>query len=851
MPKGGREGLRGRGKVGPEDCPCLVGAPESQRAFRQWLRARIDEAASLPLPHRFSRPQEFMDGGRLVARVGGLAEAVEWLCRLAGSLDGSRNRTSLPAHPPPRLFCRERISAERIIGAFLEKEEGDWPAPALGSFGSYHFPGEWHNRLVLGDSLLVLESLLFRENRGGEVQAIYFDPPYGVNFPSHFEPFARRRSGEEEDEFERVKAYRDSWEFGLSSYLSHLRERLLLCRELLNQTGSLFLQIGEENLHHVRTLLDEVFGEKNFIRLISFRKTSALPGKLLRGVSDYLLWYAKERERIKYQALYQRKRPGTEGATNYRWVELDQGSCRKLSPEELVDPGLLPPGARIFALGDLRSAGASKKGSFAFSFRDEIFRPYANSHWKTTREGMERLARMGRLVVTGRTLMYKRYLSDFPVVGLTNHWADVRPSFQRNRRYVVETVERVVERCLLMTTDPGDLVLDPTCGSGTTAAVAERWGRRWICMDAGCVPLALTRLRLLTAVFPDYLLRDPEQGPTLGFLYARRQSAKGEEIGGIVPHVTLESIAKELPAQEEVLVDCPEEAHGRIRLSGPISVEGLLPASAEDEESSEEDPSFEERMWEVLHLSPVFEASGRRRIALQKLRKPDKPCLLGAEAEVAGRRVGIAFGPKRQPIGESLVRKVVREAESMGYQDLYVVGFGIDAAGLDCVRRQQRAGVRLHYVQASLDLLMGSLLKSTRSSQIFSLSGIPEIRVRSLSGGEEELWKVEFVGMTVFDPEKEAYERRKAEESPAWFLDADYDGRCFVPIGAFFPRTEAWQVVGRALGGAMTDRMQRQLTCRASSWFRPGRHRRIAVKTMDDRGTELLVVRSLPRERAR
>ncbi|WP_155996644.1 DNA methyltransferase [Verrucomicrobium sp. 3C] len=684
MPEGGREGLRGSGKVRPEDRKGLVSAPESQRAFRafrEWLLARIDAAASLPPPHRFARPQEFVDGGRIVARVGGLTEAVEWLCRLARPLDGSRNRASLPAHPPPRLFCRERISSERIIGAFLKKWERDQPAPALESFGSYHFPGGWHNRLVLGDSLLVLESLLFRENRRGEIQAIYFDPPYGVNFPSYFEPFARRRSGEEEDEFERVKAYRDSWEFGLSSYLTHLRERLLLCRELLNQTGSLFLQIGEENLHHVRTLLDEVFGEKNFIRLISFRKTSVLPGKLLRGVSDYLLWYAKERERIKYRALYQRKRPGTEGATNYRWVELEPESCRKLSSAELADPGLLPPGARIFALGDLRSAGASKRGSFAFSFRGQIFRPYANSHWKTTRKGMERLARMGRLVVTGQTLMYKRYLSDFPVVGLTNHWADARPSFQRNRRYVVETVERVVERCLLMTTDPGDLVLDPTCGSGTTAAVAERWGRRWICMDAACVPLALTRLRLLTAVFPDYFLRDPDQGPAGGFLYERKQSGKGEEAGGIVPHVTLESIAKELPPEEEVLVDCPEKGNGRLRLSGLFSVEGLLPTSAEDEESFEEDPSFAERMWEVLHLFPVFEASGRKRIELQKLRRPDSPCLLGAEAEVAGRRVGIAFGPKSGPIGGGLARQVVQEAESMGYQDLSM-SWGLESTPL-------------------------------------------------------------------------------------------------------------------------------------------------------------------------
>ncbi|MDD4932466.1 MAG: site-specific DNA-methyltransferase [Methylacidiphilaceae bacterium] len=851
MPKGGRDGLRGNGELRPDSHSGLGPTPGSQEAFRAWLLARIDEAASLPPPHRFSRPQEFVDGGRLVACVGGLAEAIERLCLLARPLDGSTNRASLRSDPLPRLFCRERISAERITGTVLEKLEGDRSAPALGSLGSYHFPAGWHNRLVLGDSLLVLESLLLREGRGGEIQAIYFDPPYGVNFPSHYEPFAQRRNGEEECEFGRVKAYRDSWEFGLSSYLTHLRERLVVCRELLSQSGSLFLQIGEENLHHVRTLLDEVFGEKNFIRLISFRKTSALPGKLLQGVSDYLLWYAKEKERVKYRPLYQRKLPGTEGATNYRWAEWEEGSRRKLSPAELADPGLLPPGARIFALGDLRSAGASKRGSFAFSFCGRTFRPYANSHWKTTREGMERLAKMGRLVESGRTLMYKRYLSDFPVVGLTNHWSDVRPSFQRNRRYVVETMERVVERCLLMTTDPGDLVLDPTCGSGTTAVVAERWGRRWVCIDAACVPIALTRLRLLAAVFPDYVLRHPEQGPAGGFRYARRQNGKGEEVGGIVPHVTLESIAKGQPAEEVVLVDHPEEANGRIRVSGPFSIEGLLPISAEEGDASEEERSFAERMREVLRLCPVFEASGRKRVELQKLRKPEKRCHLGAEAEVAGQRVGIAFGPENRPVGKALAHKVLREAEKMGYQDLYVVGFGMDASGLDCVRRQQRAGVRLHYVQASLDLLMGSLLKWTRSSQIFCLSGIPEIRLRSRLVGGVERWEVALVGMAVFDPEKRAFERRKAEELPAWLLDTDYDGGCFAPSEAFFFRTEAWQVVGRALGGTAAEMLQKQLAGRVSSWFRPGRHRRIAVKMIDDRGTELLVVRSLPRERAK
>ncbi|CAB4243890.1 DNA methylase [Methylacidimicrobium sp. AP8] len=739
------------------------------------------------------------------------------------------------------LFCRERISAERIVAGRFRGGAAEGSRPAL---RSYRFPGGWENRLIWGDSARVMESLLLREGRKGEVQTIYFDPPYGVNFSSCFEPFARK-DGEAERGPERVKAYRDAWQYGLSSYLDHLRERLLLCRDLLHPTGSLFLQIGEENLHHVRFVLDGVFGEKNFVSLISFRKTSAFPGNLLPGVSDYLLWYAKRKELVKYRPLYRAKRPGAEGALHYRWVELPDGSHRKLSPAEEAHPGLLPPGAKVFALGDLRSAGASERGSFAFSFAGRTFRPYPNSHWKTTREGMERLAEMGRLVVSGRTLMYKRYLSDFPMAGLTNHWSDVRPSFQRNRGYVVETVARVVERCLLMTSDPGDLLLDPTGGGGTAALVAERWGRRWICIDAAPVSIALIRMRLLTAAHPDYALRLPERGPA-GIRLRAAAEPEGEEVGGIVPHLTLGALAKGRPAAEELLVDRPERASG-IRLSGPFSVEGILPASAPCREPTGADRLFAEQMREALRRSPVFEAAGRKRIVLEKIRAPDRPSVLGAEAELAGERVGIAFGTEKDPVGEALVRDAAREAARKGYRILFLVGFAIDAGGLERLRKESRGRRRLSYVQASLDLLMGGRLKATRASQLFSLSGVPEIRLRRAPrAGDPERWRVDLLGMKRIDPLTGACEICRGEQLPAWFLDADYDGVCFRPGEAVFPRTDAWAEVRRLLRKTAEAERQEGPEARRSAFFEPGTHRRIAVKTIDERGTELLTVRRLP-----
>lgn len=356
------------------------------------------------------------------------------------------------------------------------------------------------------------------------------------------------------------------------------------------------------------------------------------------------------------------------------------------------------------------------------------------------------------------------------------------------------------------------------------------------------MPLALTRMRLLTAVFPDYVLRYPEQGPAGGFLYARHRNGKGEDVGGIVPRLTLEAIAKDRPAEEVVLVDRPEVATGRLRLSGAFSVEGFLPAVGKGAGRAEAESDFAERMREVLRLSPVFEAGEGRRIRLQRIRRPDPPSALGAEAEVAGRRVGIAFAPENEPIGEGLVREAAREAGRKGCRDLYLLGFAIDAAALERVRRAVRGGRRLFYVQASLDLLMGGVLKASRSSQLFWLSGSPEIRVRRRSAGDAAQWVVGLVGLSRWDPKTETFTLQKAEELPAWFLDTDYDGCCFRPNQAFFPRTGAWEGVRRALGmGAGA----RGTEGRTSLPFSPGEHRRIAVKTLDRWGTELLVVRAL------
>ena len=448
--------------------------------------------------------------------------------------------------PTVSLHVHERIDPKTIIET-VRKKNGQPQPVQLGLFEEerkeplheaiefYRHKHGWTNRLIAGDSLLVMNSLLEKEGLSGKVQMIYIDPPYGIRYGSNFQPFVNKRDvkdGKDEDltaEPEQIRAFRDTWELGIHSYLTYLRDRLLLARELLTESGSIFVQISDENVHHVRELMDEVFGAGNFVSLISFSTTSGFQAATLSRAGDYLCWYAKDRLKAKYHQLFREKQLGIEGTTGYDYVELADGTERNLSPAEKRDVYLIPRGSRLFAKGDLQSQGAASVDQ-AFEYNGRTYRPNTNAHWKPRfPDGLQRLCYAGRVTVTGNTLRYKRYESDFPLFPLTNLWPEQLS--EQSKRFVVQTSEMVIQRCLLMTTDPGDLVLDPTCGSGTTAYVAEQWGRRWITCDTSRVALAIARQRLMTAVFDYYELAHPDEGVGSGFKYKT------------VPHVTLKSIA--------------------------------------------------------------------------------------------------------------------------------------------------------------------------------------------------------------------------------------------------------------------------------------------------------------------
>lgn len=469
---------------------------------------------------------------------------------------------------------------------------------------------------------------------------------------------------------------------------------------------------------------------------------------------------------------------------------------------------------------------------------------------------------------------------------MTDNWTDtVVAGFTSDKQYVVETSSKVVQRAMHMTTDPGDLVFDPNCGSGTTAFVAEQWGRRWITCDVSRVPIALARQRLLTTTYKWYELQDDERGPAGGFVYRRQQNRKGEEVGGIVPHVTLRSIANNEPPAEEVLVDRPEIVSSITRVAGPFTFEATIPTVADpdaDEAVSSDgttasvpgEPiaSAQDRLLEILRHSPVLRLDGGRTVTLHNIRPPARSLSLSAEAMVdasapgqpaaldrlveeaveqnrgllplSRQPVALVFGPENAAVSQKLVWNAAIEARAKGYTHLYVIGFAIQAAAQELIDRSvDVVGVPATYVQATPDVLMGDLLKNMRSSQIFSVCGRPEIAIKKLQDGK---YQVELLGVDVFDPVTMTTESRRGDDVPCWLLDTDYNELCFHVGQAFFPRTAAWDNLKRALRAEFDDTVWDHLAGATSAPFEAGEHRRIAVKVIDDRGNELPVVRDLP-----
>ena len=782
--------------------------------------------------------------------------------------------------PTLPLFVHERLSTKAI----LESVEGRKPQKTLKAFfadpeldvtdralKAYTHKDRWANRMILGDSLVVMNSLLRYEGMAGQVQMIYIDPPYGVKFGSNFQPFIRNRKvdhGRDQEltrEPEMVQAYRDTWELGLHSYLSYLRDRLLLARELLTATGSIFIQINDENLHLIRTVAEEVFGKENDCGMISFAKTTGQTDNLLGSVNDYLIWFAKDISRQKFRRPWNRREAIEDPTERYVCVETREGQVIDLSVAQKMGKAPIPEG-RILKLVDTSSQTGTENSRFEYEFNGKKFRPQGGRGWSTSREGLDRLSQAGRLHIQGSRLWWKAYRDEFPYRTATRHWDDTRPNaFGDEKLYVVQTNSIVIQRCLLMTTDPGDIVLDPTCGSGTTAYVAEQWGRRWLTIDTSRVPLALARQRLLTATFPYYELRDERLGPSSGFVYKRKQNKRGEEVGGIVPHVTLKSIAQGIEPEMEVLVDRPEVVDGVVRVAGPFAVEATIPAptQVEPEGGTQAGPPLQApgdyipRMLEILRRSPILRLPGGNTVEFRNLRSPARALDVHAIADVdtsnmlpgGSTVVAIVFGPENGAVTEQLIVRAAKEANAKNYSGVFVIGFAIqDAASKLLKNAVEVLGIPVTYAQATMDILMGDLLKTTRSSQLFSVTGLPDVefvKLKKKGPDGEPLYQVRLHAVDTFDPITMEPSTLKGDDVPAWMLDADYDELCFRANQVFFPRTGAWENLKRALKGVFNDSLWDHLAGTESEAFALGEHKRVAIKAIDERGNELLVVKDV------
>jgi len=789
---------------------------------------------------------------------------------------GKSEHTSFDV-PTVSLHVHERIDPRSIIEAVRRRNGKDYEQasffhlveenpPLREAIEFYQHKHGWSNRLIAGDSLLVMNSLIEKEGLAGQVQMIYIDPPYGIKYGSNFQPFVNKRDvkdGKDEDltqEPEMIKAFRDTWELEIHSYLTYLRDRLLLARELLAASGSVFVQISDENVHHVKEMMEELFGPSNFVSLITFKKTTGLTGKLLTGVSDFIIWFAKDLSQVKYRQLYLYKTLGGEGATHYSKVMLANGTTHPLTKEEIMTPSILPLGAKVYEASPIVSQG---NPLFSYEFEGRSF----SGTYKTTKQGLDSLAKANRLEIMGNLLRFRRFLDDYPVYPITNIWEDILGIQSRTdpKIYVVQTSTTAVQRCMLMTTDTGDLVLDPTCGSGTTAYVAEQWGRRWITCDTSRVAITLAKQRLMTTLYDYYDLAHPEEGVSSGFKYKT------------VPHITLKSIANNEPPAQETLYDQPFVDNSKARVSGPFTVEAVPAAAVKplteieeelpaDQSISRSGETLRQAEWrdellktgirgkrgQYILFSRVEPLPGTRWLHAEAETKPNDR---GAASVREGRgifaqpqRVVISFGPEHAPLEQRQVALAIEEAQTLVPKPKIIVfaAFQFDPEAAKDIDETDWPGVTLLKAQMNADLLTDDLKKKRASSDSYWLIGQPDVTLEKITEGKDKgKYQVRVLGFDYYNTKTGSLESGGTTNIAMWLLDTDYDGRSLFPRQVFFPMAgekEGWSRLAKNLKAEIEEDLIEAYRGTVSLPFKPGDNKRITVKIVDDRGIESLKI---------
>ncbi len=889
--------------------------------------------------------------------------------------------------PLVNLHIHERVSTEAILRSVQRKDAqrslfADPELDFTKEIQFYKHDVDWSNRMILGDSLLVMNSLLEREGMRGAVQCIYMDPPYGIKYASNFQPRIDQRDvkdGKDEDltrEVMQVQAFRDTWELGVHSYLTYLRDRLLLARELLKDEGSIFVQIGDENVHRVRCLMDEVFGEENFSALISITKAGGglESTKTLSSRLDYIIWYFRDAERSKRRTVLEKQSDFRSGG--FTLVRGQDGRLRNATDEELRDAKTIPEDEMLCGSQLLTKPGPGSK--YDVEFRGRKYTS-GNRWWGIQQPDLERALKSGRIDVFGNNIRFLRAASDFPAKSLSNLWDGLGGA--GDLEYVVQTNTEIVARCILMTTDPGDLVLDPTCGSGTTAYVAEQWGRRWITMDTSRVALAIARHRLMTAAFDYYKLRHPTSGVSGGFVYKTvphitlKSIAQNTEIDKIaeeyreavevalknvnrfrpdldkrgpwkeweVPRDLSEladpdrprveqgiakwadasqsvdfsrptkeaeeaharfwelkremqsridaSIAKNAPTEE--LVDQPEKESGIVRVSGPFTMEAVPNVGAEmsmevdrvddvegvsvtifspaDGVDARNVGAYLSDMIEKLRKTGVVAKSGKK-LNFQTLTSIDHAVLHAAGTTENGesKTIAIVFGPQNGSISESHVKDALQAGKK--YDILLLCGYDFTPTAQEMAQQASQADWQILLAYVAPDTVMTDLLKDTKTSQLFTMIGEPDVVV--YRQGDSNLGKlvqeaagrgvdlvdrvdemkegemfIELRGVDLYDPLSGEVKSDVGENVHAIFIDQDYDGNSFCICQALFPnKKDSWTKIAKNLKGTIDEEAFSAFRTLVSLPFKPGtsfdrefgKEGRVQIKVIDQRGNAVV-----------
>ena len=814
----------------------------------------MDEEDLKPTP--YSPDQRAAEGPRLSWRRGSQLENME---TAAGPL-------FIHEKVAPKAFARqltEGPGTDTLFDAFNG-------LPHDAAFACYQYKGNWSNRIIKGHSEQVMASLAVKEDLAGEVQMIYWDPPYGISYNSNFQPSTRKRVGGSPASGASTLAFRDTYRDGIHSYLDAVYRTAVHGRVLLADSGSFFLQISSANVHRLALVLDEAFGPDNRVATIAFAKSGSTSARNLPEVCDYLLWYAKDKAQVKFHQLYEplTRAEKIEHMTWHAMVELADKEARPLTPEERIDPDRhLPEGARVYRRMRLASQHESKTGrSESFVWNGQTFPCPPEEHWRVSHQGLERLADLDRLdAASGDShLTWKRFENEVPGRAINNLWRQqMSPT---DMHYVVETAESVIGRCILMATDPGDLVLDPTCGSGTTACVAEKWGRRWITIDASAVPIALCRQRILAGVYDWYLTKDDPDGwreevklsgqsvgqqsmparsdthdPHSGFVYER------------VPSVSAATLAYDLPAEPTLLVDQPRKKRGWKRLSSSFTVESHSPWRYEPITGGQGEAELRQGV-----RTHVLEALGRagfpsegedskKRWHLDDIESwPESDCLTHeGRIRETGERVALSVLSDDQTATSIFIDRAAEEAAGRrAIKRLIVCAFEYDS---DAYGSQQERRGRLHVVKlrANRDLAIAEL-RPGYEDRAFVLVGEPELDVRLTADGSVE---VEVLGWNTYDPATGGVRPGRARDIDCWLLDTDHDGYSFFAHRIHFPHKSGDRQLKRfrrALGSRVRPERWTTMESLVSAPFRRPTSGRIAVRIVTSTGDEMLAVREVP-----